>query len=156
MKNLKRIKYVKPPFEYIQHVVTAYKKDDKGKLRPTETSFHTDVSLLMRLDKLDMNTTQLLTLKEQLQPILNKDVVSDFVSQYGSVSDDELIATCPSRYIQTASEQMDAAKYLAQRQKELQSKIDDQKKKDDEKQSILNREKELQTKLNELWSSNFK
>lgn len=153
---MKRIKYVKPPFEYIQHVVTAYKKDSKGKLRPAETSLHSDVSLLQRLDKLNMTSDQLLTIKEQLQPLVNKDIVSDFVSQYGSISDDDLIQSCPSRYIQTASEQMDAAKYLAQRQKEIESKISEQKEKETERQSIIDRENELQTKLNELWSSNFK
>lgn len=153
---MKRIKYVKPPFEYIQHVVTAYTKDSKGKVHPAETSLHSDVSLLMRLDSLNMTTQQLQTIKDQLQPILTKDPISDFVSNYGSVSDDELIASCPSRYVQTASEQMDAAKYLASRQKDLQAKIAKQQKEESDRKAVIDRETELQTKLNELWSSNFK
>ena len=98
-----KVVYVPPVFEELQHEVTSV--DDKN--NPLRTSFHTDVSLLQRIDNLRADAQTLREIKESLQPMIdNSNFRSQFEETFGSLTDDELINSCPSRYVQTASEKM--------------------------------------------------
>lgn len=97
MKELvNEIVYVAPPFEEVQNEPTKMSSDGKKVL---ECSFHSDLSLMMRIDTLDkLSAQQYATIREQLQPLIEK---SNFRQQIedslGKLSDDELFASCPSR-----------------------------------------------------------
>ena len=60
MKAKNKVVYVPPVYEEVQHEVTSV--DDKN--NPLRTSFHTDISLLQRIDNMraDANTLRELTL----------------------------------------------------------------------------------------------
>jgi hypothetical protein len=47
---------------------------------------------------------------------------SQFEDAFGSLTDDELINSCPSRYVQTASEKLSYLKELAVKDKEVRDK----------------------------------
>ena len=142
--------YVPPPFEEIQHDVTKVDKDNL----PLELSFHSDVSLLQRIDRMSLSAQQIGTLRDQLQPMIDSSNFRDeFESCFGSLSDDELIRTCPSRYIQTLSEQKSylselASKHSEERKKYIDSLKDERLKKDKELQ-----ETEFQSKIRNLLSN---
>ena len=104
-----KVVYVPPVYEDVQHEVTSV--DDKN--NPLCTSFHTDVSLLQRIDSLRADAQTLLEIKESLQPMIDtSNFRSQFEDTFGSLTDDELINSCPSRYVQTASEKMSYLKEL--------------------------------------------
>ena len=49
-----------------------------------------------------------------MQPMIdNSNFRNEFEETFGSLTDDELINSCPSRYTQTASEKMNYLKELA-------------------------------------------
>lgn len=101
MKAKNKVVYVPPVYEEVQHEVTSV--DDEN--RPLRTSFHTDVSLLQRIDNMRVDAQTLREIKESLQPMIdNSNFRSQFEETFGSLTDDELINSCPSRYTQTASE----------------------------------------------------
>lgn len=120
-----KIVYVRPPFEEVQHEVTKFETDDNGKKRPVESSLHTDISLLQRLERLRLSSEQLSVLRDQLQPLNNaaQSVIDNL--DVGDITDDDLIKACPSRYIQTASEKMSAIKQLVKDDKEYKAKLQD-------------------------------
>ena len=118
-----KITYVKPPFEEIQHDVTRFVTDKDGKKHPAESSLHSDISLLQRIERLRLSSEQLVVLREQLQPLNNAAQSELDTLDTSGLSDDELINACPSRYIQTASEKMDAIKSLAKADKEYKDKL---------------------------------
>lgn len=122
LKNGK-IVYVKPPFEEVQHDVTKFVTDKDGKKHPAEASLHSDISLLQRIERLRLSSEQLVVLREQLQPLSNAAQSQLDTLDTSSISDDDLINACPSRYIQTASEKMDAIKSLAKADKEYKDKM---------------------------------
>jgi hypothetical protein len=119
MKAKNKVVYVPPVYEDIQHEVTSV--DDKN--NPLRTSFHTDVSLLQRIDNLRADAQTLREIKESLQPMIdNSNFRSQFEETFGSLTDDELINSCPSRYVQTASEKMSYLKELAVKDKDARDK----------------------------------
>ena len=111
MKAKNKVVYVPPVYEEVQHEVTSV--DDNNV--PLRTSFHTDVSLLQRIDNMRVDAQTLREIKESLQPMIdNSNFRSQFEETFGSLTDDELINSCPSRYTQTASEKMSYLKELAE------------------------------------------
>ena len=60
MKAKNKVVYVPPVYEEVQHEVTSV--DDKN--NPLRTSFHTDVSLLQRIDNMRIDAQSLREIKE--------------------------------------------------------------------------------------------
>ena len=67
MKAKNEVVYVPPVYEEVQHEVTSL--DDKT--NPLRTSFHTDVSLLQRIDNLRADSQTVREIKESLQPMID-------------------------------------------------------------------------------------
>ena len=62
-------------------------------------------------------------IKESLQPMIDtSNFRSQFEETFGTLTDDELINSCPSRYVQMASEKMSYLKDLAAKDKEVREK----------------------------------
>lgn len=113
-----KIVFVPPVYESIQHDATLLSSDNKV----LECSLHSDVSLLLRIDNLRSDATTINILKQSLQPMLdNSNYKQQFEEAFGKLTDTELIESCPSRYIQTRSEQMAYLKELSEKDKEARS-----------------------------------
>lgn len=140
------IVYCPPPFEEVQNEPTKL-SDDGSKV--LECSLHSDVSLMLRISQLDKLTAkQYAALKEQLQPLIDRSNFRDeFESAFGKLTDDELLQSCPSRYLQTQSEQKCYLEHLAHQDKECRLKAAEAAKNEKEKQRISDEEKEFQTRL---------
>lgn len=148
MKAKIKVVYVPPVYEEVQHEVTSV--DDKN--NPLRTSFHTDVSLLQRIDNLRVDAQTIGEIKESLQPMIDSsNFRSEFEQTFGSLTDDELISSCPSRYTQTASEKMSYLKELAAKDKEARDKLAAAAKEKEEKDKIENENKEFQSRLLEIF-----
>lgn len=148
MKAKNKVVYVPPVYEEVQHEVTSV--DDKN--NPLRTSFHTDVSLLQRIDNMRTDAETLREIKESLQPMIdNSNFRAEFEETFGSLTDDELIDSCPSRYTQTASEKMSYLKELAAKDKEAREKAATSAKEQEEKDRIENENKEFQARLLEIF-----
>lgn len=148
MKAKEKVVYVPPVYEEVQHEVTSV--DDKNV--PLRTSFHTDVSLLQRIDNMRIDAQTLREIKESLQPMIdNSNFRNEFEETFGSLTDDELINSCPSRYTQTSSEKMNYLKELAARDKEARDKAAAAAKEQEEKDKIENDNKEFQARLMEIF-----
>ena len=148
MKAKEKVVYVPPVYEEVQHEVTSVGDNDV----PLRTSFHTDVSLLQRIDNLRIDAQTLREIKESLQPMIdNSNFRSEFEETFGSLTDDELINSCPSRYTQTASEKMNYLKDLAAKDKEVRDKAAASAKEQEEKDKIENENKEFQARLMEIF-----
>ena len=143
-----KVVYVPPVYEEVQHEVTSV--DDKN--TPLRTSFHTDVSLLQRIDKLRADSQTILAIKESLQPLIDSsNFRSEFEDTFGSLTDDDLILSCHSRYTQTASEKMSYLKDLAYKDKEARDKAAAAAKEQSEKEKIERDNKEFQARLLEIF-----
>ena len=81
----------------------------------------------------------------------NSNFRSEFEQTFGSLTDDELINSCPSRYTQTASEKMSYLKELAAKDKEVRDKIAADAKEKEEKDRVEKDNKEFQTRLLEIF-----
>ena len=148
MKAKNKVVYVPPVYEEVQHEVTSV--DDKN--NPLRTSFHTDVSLLQRIDNMRADAQTLREIKESLQPMIDtSNFRSQFEETFGSLTDDELINSCPSRYTQTASEKMSYLKELAAKDKEAREKAVTSAKEREEKERLENENKEFQSRLLEIF-----
>lgn len=148
MKAKSKVVYVPPVYEEVQHEVTSV--DDEN--RPLRTSFHTDVSLLQRIDNMRVDAQTLREIKESLQPMIdNSNFRSQFEETFGSLTDDELINSCPSRYTQTASEKMSYLKELAAKDKEAREKAAAAAKEKDEKDKLEKENQEFQSRLMEIF-----
>lgn len=145
-KNI--VVYVPPVYEEIQHEVTSV--DDNNV--PLRTSFHTDVSLLQRIDNMRVDAQTLREIKESLQPMIdNSNFRSQFEETFGSLTDDELINSCPSRYVQTASEKMSYLKELAAKDKDAREKAAAAAKEKEERDKLDKENQEFQTRLLEIF-----
>lgn len=135
MKTSDIIVYCPPPFEEVQHEPTALSTDGSSIL---EASFHSDVSLMMRISALDKLTAQqYATLKEQMQPLIDSsNFRDDFEKSFGKLSDDDLLKSCPSRYLQTESEQKLYLEHLAAKDKECREKSAEESKQLAEKEKL--------------------
>ena len=148
MKAKNKVVYVPPVYEEVQHEVTSV--DEKN--NPLRTSFHTDVSLLQRIDNMRVDAQTLRDIKESLQPMIDSsNFRSQFEETFGSLTDDELINSCPSRYVQTASEKMSYLKELAIKDKEVRDKAAASIKDKEEKDRLEKENKEFQTRLLEIF-----
>lgn len=148
MKAKEKVVYVPPVYEEVQHEVTSV--DDNNV--PLRTSFHTDVSLLQRIDNMRVDAQTLREIKESLQPMIdNSNFRNEFEETFGSLTDDELINSCPSRYTQTSSEKMNYLKELAVKDKEARDKAAAAAKEQEEKDKIENENKEFQARLLEIF-----
>lgn len=148
MKAKNKVVYVPPVYEEVQHEVTSV--DDKN--NPLQTSFHTDVSLLQRIDNMRTDAQTLREIKESLQPMIDtSNFRAQFEETFGSLTDDELINSCPSRYVQTASEKMSYLKELAIKDKEVRDKAASAIKEKEEKDKVERENKEFQSRLLEIF-----
>lgn len=145
-----KITYCPPPFEEVQNEPTRMSSDGSQVL---ECSLHSDVSLMLRISTLDKLTAQqYASLKEQLQPLIeSSDFRKEFEESFGKLSDDELLKSCPSRYLQTQSEQMSYLKHLAQVDKEARAKAAEEKSKAEEKQKLLAESKEFDAAIRKIF-----
>lgn len=141
-----KIVYCPPPFEEVQHEPTQLSEDGSTVI---QASFHSDVSLMMRINALDkLSAQQYLSLKEQLQPLIDSSNLRDeFETAFGKLTDEELLQSCPSRYLQTESEQKCYLEQLAAKDKECRLKAAEDEKNAQEKQRITDEEKEFQSRL---------
>lgn len=148
MKAKNKVVYVPPVYEEVQHEVTSV--DDKN--TPLRTSFHTDVSLLMRIDNMRADAQTLREIKESLQPMIdNSNFRAQFEETFGTLTDDDLINSCTSRYTQTASEKMNYLKEIAAKDKEAREKAAAAAKEKEEKDRIEKENKEFQSRLLEIF-----
>lgn len=81
----------------------------------------------------------------------NSNFRAQFEETFGSLTDDELINSCPSRYTQTASEKMNYLKELAAKDKEAREKFATAAKEKEEKDRIEKENKEFQSRLLEIF-----
>lgn len=140
--------YVPPVYEEVQHEVTSVDKNNN----PLRTSFHTDVSLLQRIDNMRVDAQTLREIKESLQPMIdNSNFRSQFEETFGSLTDEELINSCPSRYTQTSSEKMNYLKELAVKDKDAREKAAVAAKEKEEKDRIERENQEFQSRLMEIF-----
>lgn len=145
---MKKIVYVPPVYEQVQHEPTLL--GDNGEVKCV--SLHSDVSLLMRIDSLKCDSTTLSLLKENLQPMIDSsNFKSQFEESFGKLTDSELIESCPSRYVQTRTEQMDFLKNLAQKDKEEREKYAKSVKDKEEKERLAKESEEFQAHLKEIF-----
>ena len=145
-KNI--VVFVPPVYEEVQHEVTSV--DDKN--NPLRTSFHTDISLLQRIDNMRVDAQTLREIKESLQPMIDtSNFRSQFEETFGSLTDDELISSCPSRYVQTASEKMSYLKELAVKDKDAREKAAAAAKEKEEKDRLEKENQEFQSRLMEIF-----
>lgn len=143
-----KVVYVPPVYEEVQHEVTSVDKNNN----PLRTSFHTDISLLQRIDNMRIDAQTLRDIKDSLQPMIdNSNFRCEFEETFGSLTDDELINSCPSRYTQTASEKMNYLKELAAKDKDAREKAAAAAKEQEEKDKIENENKEFQSRLMEIF-----
>lgn len=148
MKAKNKVVYVPPVYEEVQNEVTSV--DDNN--NPTRTSLHTDVSLLQRIDSLRSDAQTLRELKESLQPMIDSsNFRSQFEDTFGSLTDDELINSCPSRYVQTASEKMTYLKELAIKDKEVRDKAAAALKEKEEKEKAEKYNADFQSRLMDIF-----
>ena len=148
MKAKEKVVYIPPVYEEVQHEVTSV--DDNNV--PLRTSFHTDVSLLQRIDNMRIDAQTLREIKESMQPMIdNSNFRSEFEEAFGSLTDEELINSCPSRYTQTASERMNYLKELAAKDKVARENAAAAAKEQEEKDKIEKENKEFQTRLMEIF-----
>lgn len=148
MKAKDKVVYVPPVYEEVQHEVTSV--DDNNV--PLRTSFHTDVSLLQRIDNMRVDAQTLREIKESLQPMIdNSNFRSQFEETFGSLTDDELINSCPSRYTQTASEKMSYLKELAAKDKAARDKAAAAAKEKEEQDKLDKENQEFQSRLMEIF-----
>lgn len=148
MKAKDKVVYVPPVYEEVQHEVTSVDENNN----PLRTSFHTDVSLLQRIDNMRTDAQTLREIKESLQPMIdNSNFRSQFEETFGSLTDDELINSCPSRYTQTASEKMNYLKELAVKDKAAREKAAAAAKEKDEKDKLEKENQEFQSRLMEIF-----
>ena len=119
---------------------------------PLRTSFHTDVSLLQRIDNMRADAQTIREIKKSLQPMIDtSNFRSQFEETFGSLTDDELINSCPSRYTQTASEKMSYLKELAAKDKEAREKAAAALKEKEEKEQAEKENADFQSRLMEIF-----
>lgn len=141
-----KIVYCPPPFEEVQNEPSVLSDDGSVVL---QCSFHSDVSLMLRISAMDkLSAKQYATIKEQLQPLIDSsNFCAEFEESFGKLSDDELLQSCPSRYLQTESEQKCYLELLAAKDKECRAQAAQEAKTLQEKKRISDEEKEFQTRL---------
>jgi hypothetical protein len=143
-----KIVYVPPVFEQVQHEPTLL--GDNGEVK--RASLHSDVSLLMRIDSLKCDANTISLLKQNLQPMIDSsNFKQQFEDSFGKLTDTELIESCPSRYIQTRTEQMQFLKSLAQKDKEARAKYTKSLQDKEEQERSAKEGEEFRKRIQELF-----
>ena len=150
---MKEIVYCPPSFESIQNEVTRYsdKEDEYGNKIPLCVSYHSDLSLLLNIEKAHVTKHQLEVIEDALKPCLSSDAFSQFEEKFGSISDDELLSSCPSRYISTQSEKMRYLKDLAEKDIQAKKEFAEKSKEKEEREEYQRQEAELRDKFCKLF-----
>lgn len=150
---MKEIVYCPPPFESLQYEPTSFvdSLDDDGNKIPLSVSYHSDLSLLMNIDRAHLTKRQLDVIEEALRPSLSSNLISEFEEKFGSVSDDELLSSCPSRYISTQSEKMQYLKDLAAKDIQVKKEAAEAAKQQEEQEEYKRQETELREKFRKLF-----
>lgn len=150
---MKEVVYCPPPFEEIQNEVTQFSDevDENGNKIPLCVSYHSDLSLLMNIEKAHVTKRQLEVIEDALKPCLSPDALSQFEEKFGSVSDDELLSSCPSRYISTQSEKMRYLKDLAEKDIQVKKEFAQKAKEKAEQEEYQRQETELRDKFRKLF-----
>ena len=81
----------------------------------------------------------------------NSNFRAQFEETFGTLTDDELINSCTSRYTQTASEKMNYLKEIAAKDKEAREKAAAAAKEKEEKDKIEKENNEFQSRLLEIF-----
>lgn len=148
MKAKNKVVFIPPVYEEVQHEVTSVDENNNS----LRASFHTDISLLQRIDNMRADAQTLREIKESLQPMIDSsNFRSQFEDTFGSLTDDELINSCPSRYTQTASEKMSYLKELAVKDKEVRERAAAAAKEKEEKDKIEKENAEFQSRLLDIF-----
>lgn len=150
---MKEVVYCPPPFEEIQNEVTQFSDevDENGNKIPLCVSYHSDLSLLMNIEKAHVTKRQLEVIEDALKPCLSPDALSQFEEKFGSVSDDDLLSSCPSRYISTQSEKMRYLKDLAEKDIQVKKEFAQKAKEKAEQEEYQRQETELRDKFRKLF-----
>lgn len=144
----KKVIYVPPTYEDIQHEVTSL--DEDGNV--LQQSYHTDISLMLRIDKLKCDAATISRLRDNLQPLIDSsDFRDSFNKSFDKMTDEQLIESCPSRYVQNLSEQMEFMKSVAEKDKLSRDALAKRQKEVEEKDRIDKENEEFQKKLSALF-----
>lgn len=137
-----KIVYVAPSYEDLQHDHLVFDNDGDC----LEVNLHSNVSLMMRLDSLQITSHEL----ERLRDDLRETAIAAPVDT-SDKTDSELIASVPSRYISTLSEQEAYLKELAKRHKDTVSKMEEEQKQRESEEKEKNAEEEFSRKFASLF-----
>lgn len=144
MDSNKKIVYVAPSYEDLQHDHLVFDNDGNC----LEVSLHSNVSLMMRLDSLQITSHEL----ERLRDDLRESAIAAPVDT-SDKTDSELISSVPSRYISTLSEQEAYLKALAKQHKDSVSKMEEEQKKRENEEKEKSAEEEFSRKFASLFSN---
>lgn len=143
-----KIVYIPPVYESIQHEATVLSSDNVV----LESSLHSDVSLLMRIDSLKADATTINLLKQSLQPMIDtSNFKQQFEQSFGKLTDSQLIESCPSRYIQTRTEQMEYLKELSDKDKKARDEYAKSLKDKEEKDRLDKEADEFRKQIESLF-----
>lgn len=143
-----KVIFVPPTYEDIQHEATL--SDKEGNV--LQQSYHTDISLMLRIDKLKCDAATISRLRDNLQPLIDSSNFRDsFNTSFDKMTDEQLIDSCPSRYVQNLSEQMEFMKSLAEKDKASREEFSKQQRDAEEKDRIDKENEEFQKKLSALF-----
>lgn len=143
-----KVIFVPPTYEDIQHEATSL--DNDGNV--LQQSYHTDISLMLRIDKLKCDAATISRLRDNLQPLIDSSNFRDsFNRSFDKMTDEQLIESCPSRYVQNLSEQMEFMKSVAEKDKASRDELAKQQKEAEEKDRIDKENEEFQKKLSALF-----
>lgn len=139
------IVYVAPSYEDLQHDHLVFNEDGVC----LECNFHSNVSLMMRLDSLQITAYEL----ERLRDDLRESAIAAPIDT-SDKTDSELINSVPSRYISTLSEQEEYLKTLAKQHKESVAKVEEAQIKRENEEKEKNAEEEFASKFASLFGGN--
>lgn len=142
MNSNTKIVYVAPSYEDLQHDHLVFDNDGNC----LEVNFHSNVSLMMRLDSLQITSHEL----ERLRDDLRESAIFASVDT-SDKSDSDLISSVPSRYISTLSEQEAYLKALAKQHKDSVSKMEEEQKRLENEEKEKNAEEEFASKFASLF-----
>lgn len=137
------IVYVAPSYEDLQHDHLVFNADGEC----LEVNLHSNVSLMMRLDSLQITSHEL----ERLRDDLRESAIAAPVDT-SDKTDVELINSVPSRYISTLSEQEEYLKTLAMQHKDSVAKMEEEQTKRENEEKEKNAEEEFSRKFAALFS----
>lgn len=136
------IVYVAPSYEDLQHDHLEFNEDGECLV----ANFHSNVSLMMRLDSLQITSHELERLRDDL-----RESAAAAPIDTSDKSDSELINSVPSRYISTLSEQEEYLKNLAKQHKETVSKFEEEEAKRENEEREKSAEEEFSKKFAALF-----